>query len=261
MNKKTKKRRRLILAFSILLGLIGLYQYYFFEKEATLEPYIKLYLHEQGTIVSMDLEQYIKGVVTAEMPASFSMEALKAQAVCARTYAIKKLIEEHPYPQGANLSDDINACQAYAPMLNSAKDDSYTRELAKKIDEAVESTRGEIMLYDSKPIDAVYHSTCGGKTENAGAVWGKDVPYLRAIKCDDCSNSSHYRDSQTINNKDINKLVGDKGEKVTIKILDKTPGGRLKSLSINGHQLDASSFRKRLNLPSGVLSNILIVTF
>ncbi|MDD3363939.1 MAG: stage II sporulation protein D [Syntrophomonas sp.] len=249
MNRKATKRI-FIIGILMVISVTAIYQYFQVEKEATLEPYIKLYLHEQGAIVGMDLEQYIKGVVTAEMPASFDIEALKAQAVCARTYAVKKLIEEHSYPQGADLSDDINVCQAYAPVLNFAKDDSNERELAKRIDEAVESTRGEIMLFDSKPIDALYCSTCGGKTESAGAVWGKDISYLHAVKCDDCSKSSHYQNSHTINNEVINKLVGDKGDTLNIKILAQTPSGRLKSLSINGHQLDADTLRKGLNLPS-----------
>ncbi len=234
----------------LIISLTAIYQYFHIKKEAALEPYIKLYLHEQGTIIGMDLEQYIKGVVTAEMPASFEIEALKAQAVCARTYAIKKLIEEHSYPQGADLSDDINSCQAYAPVLDLAKNDSYTLDLAKRIDEAVESTRGEIIVFDSKPIDAIYCSTCGGKTESAGAVWGKDISYLRPIKCEDCSKSSHYQNSQTINNEDINKMVGGKGDTLSIKILALTPSGRLKSLSINGQQLDAGTLRTGLNLPS-----------
>jgi len=249
MKRKAKKQWFIIGSLMVII-LTGIYQYFQVQKETSLEPYIKLYLHEQGTIVSMDLEQYIKGVVTAEMPASFDIEALKAQAVCARTYAIKKLIEEHSYPQGADLSDDINSCQAYAPLLNNDKIDPYTRELAQRIKEAVESTRGEIMLFDSKPIDALYCSTCGGKTESAGAVWGTDISYLRAVKCDDCAKSSHYQNSQTINNEDINKLVGDKGDTLNIKVLAQTPSGRLKSLSINGHQLDADTLRKDLNLPS-----------
>ena len=244
MNRK-KKKRTFIVGVLLVISLIGICQYFQARKEATLEPYIKLYLHEQGTIVGMDLEQYIKGVVTAEMPASFDIEALKAQAVCARTYAVKKLTEEHSYPQGADLSDDVNYCQAYAS--------SSPGELAKRIDEAVESTRGEIMLFDSKPIDALYCSTCGGKTESAAAVWGKDVSYLRSVKCDDCTNSPHYQNSQTINNEDLNKLVGDKGKTLNIKILTQTPSGRLKSLSINGHQLDAGTLRTELKLPSSWL--------
>ncbi|MDD4801786.1 MAG: stage II sporulation protein D [Syntrophomonas sp.] len=229
----------------IILALI--YQY-FAEKKASLDPCISLYLHQQNTIITMNLEEYIKGVVTAEMPASFHIEALKAQAVCARTYAIKKLIEEHPYPQGADLSDDVNTCQAFAPLLDN--DIADKKELAKRINEAVESTRGEIMLFDSQPIDALYCSTCGGKTESAGAVWGKEIDYLRSVKCDDCIASRHYKSSLTIDNSKINSLVNDNGNIANIKILEKTPSGRLKSLSVNGTKIDAVVFRKDLNLPS-----------
>jgi stage II sporulation protein D len=249
MRNRTKRKLFLVgLGLILIIFLIGIYHRT--GKKETLEPNIKLYLHEQGTIASMDLEQYIKGVVTAEMPASFGPEALKAQAVCARTYAVKKLIEGHSYPNGADLSDDITTCQAFAPLLSQSVTDDSESELAQRIDEAVESTRGEIMIFDSMPIDALYCSTCGGKTESSEAVWGKDVSYLRSVNCDDCQNSSHYRDSQTIKNEDIVKLVNEGGNKLKIKILTRTPSGRLKSLSINGHNLDAGTFRNSLKLPS-----------
>ncbi len=241
------KRSLLIIGLGLIIGLAGIYQNQ--AKKDTLEPNIKLYLHEQGTVVSLELEEYIKGVVAAEMPASFGLEALKAQAVCARTYAVKKLIEEHSYPRGADLSDDITTCQAYAPLMSN-RTDAADLELAQRINEAVESTRGEILLFDSQPIDALYCSTCGGKTENAEAVWGQDIPYLRTVKCDDCKTSRHYQTSQTVNNRDISKLVNEEGNKLTIKILSRTTSGRLKSLSINGHKLDAATLRKGLNLPS-----------
>ncbi len=203
-------------------------------------------------MIGMDLEQYIKGTVAAEMPASFDIEALRAQAVCARTYAIKKLIEGSNYPQGADLSDDINSCQAYVALEDFAitASSSGRKEMLQRVEEAVDSTRGEIMLYDSRPIDALYCSTCGGQTESAGAVWGRDLPYLRSIKCNDCKESNHYKNTITINNEVISKLVGSKGDILNIKILTKTPGGRPKSVNINGHKVDTVTIRKELQLDS-----------
>jgi len=248
--RKNKKHQIIIISIFLLIIVTWILYNLHIKKPSMQEPYIKLYLHEQDIVISMNLEEYIKGTVAAEMPASFELDALKAQAICARTYTIKKLTEKHPYPKGADLSDDINTCQAYISAANFSSHQSNRVDLPKKIDEAVESTRGEIMLYDSKPIDALYCSTCGGHTESAGAVWGKEISYLRAVKCGDCEQSPHNKDNVTINNEIINKVVGDKGTTLKIKILTRTPGGRPKSININEHHIDATTLRKELNLPS-----------
>lgn len=248
--RKNNKRQIIIISTCLLIIVTGIFYNIHIKKPSMKEPNIKLYLHEQDIVISMKLEEYIKGTVAAEMPASFDIDALKAQAICARTYTIKKLTEKHPYPKGADLSDDINTCQAYISAANFSAHQSERADLLKKIDEAVDSTRGEIMLYNSKPIDALYCSTCGGQTESAGAVWGREIPYLRTVKCGGCEQSPHYKDNIAISNEIINKLVGDKGNALNIKILTRTPGGRPKSISINQHQIDAATLRKELNLPS-----------
>lgn len=209
------------------------------------EPVINLYLHQQNETISLNLEDYIVGTVAAEMPASFSMEALKAQAVCARTYALKKLIEKHPYPQGADLSDDINSCQAFTNVLSG----DLNADHLKKIKEAVRSTRGEVLLYNSQPIDALYHSTCGGKTESA---WGEEgnAPYLQSVKCGYCTESPHYHETHKFKNQTLNALVGDRGRKLSLKIISFSPSGRVNQLSINGKKLYAARLRQELDLPS-----------
>jgi stage II sporulation protein D len=198
----------------------------------------------------MNMEEYIKGTVAAEMPASFEMEALKAQAVCARTYAIKKLMTNPSYPDGADLSDDVNSCQAFVELQNFAPANPARAELLKRISEAVDATRGEIILYNGQPIDALYCSTCGGYTESSEAVWGGKVDYLRSVECDDCKESPHYEEDTTISNEIINKVVNDKGKSLKIKVLSRTPGGRPQKIKINKHEIDASVLRKALNLTS-----------
>ena len=249
---KVKKRKKIIITGLTLLTIIvviGHFSYSFKEKPLA-EPYINLYLHKQGKIVGMELEEYIKGTVAAEMPASFDIEALKAQAVCARTYAIKKLITEASYPEGADLSDDISTCQAFVSLQKFAPNNPARADLLKRIDAAVESTRGEIMLYEYQPIDALYCSTCGGRTESAAAVWGGEIGYLQSVKCGDCKESNHFQEQITVDNSVINKLVGDKGDTLKVKIMSRTPGGRPKKISINGREIDASIMRKEINLPS-----------
>ncbi len=214
------------------------------------EPQISLYLNEQDEVIKIQLEEYIIGTVAAEMPASFEMEALKAQAVCARTYAVKKIINRETYPQGADLSDDISTCQAFIPRQDFASSNPDRNDLLKKVEAAVESTRGEIMIYDSQPIDALYCSTCGGRTENASAVWGGEIDYLKSVVCSDCKGAPHYREEIECSNESLARLVGDKGTKLKIGILSKTPSGRPQKIDINGKTILAKNLREKLKLPS-----------
>jgi stage II sporulation protein D len=244
------KRKHKIIIMVIMLVVIGISWFVHTKKAAVSEPFINLYLHDQQKIIGMNLEEYIKGTVAAEMPASFEIEALKAQAVCARTYAIKKIMNNHLYPEGADLSDDIQSCQAFVSLQNFAPQNPEREELLDRINEAVDSTKGEIIIYNSEPIDALYCSTCGGRTESSEAVWGGKIDYLCSVECEDCKESVHYQENITISNDAIKKVVNDKGKSLEIKIISRTPGGRPQKISINQHQIDASMLRQELNLPS-----------
>lgn len=207
------------------------------------EPQIELYLHQKNKTITLSLEEYIIGTVAAEMPASFAMEALQAQAVCARTYALKKLIEKHPYPLGADLSDDINSCQAFREVFSYPN--RMNEQNLERVERAVNSTRGEVLLYKDQPIDALYHSTCGGKTETA-----ESVPYLRSVKCTYCRSSPHYYEESKFNNETINHIVGDRGHQLNIQIMSKTSSGRINEITINGKKIYAAKLRRELDLPS-----------
>lgn len=215
------------------------------------EPYIKLYLNQEDKIIKLLLEDYIIGTVAAEMPASFEIEALKAQAVCARTYAFRKLLEDKKYPDGANLSDDINTCQAYISEEEFYQRHPGYKDLYEKVKEAAEQTRGEIMIYHDEPIDALYHSTCGGQTESAINVWGTDVPYLRSVKCRYCKESHHYESVQVFSTRDFAKSLGinDNG-RPQVQISENTPSGRVKKIHVNNKELSGEKLRHVLGLPS-----------
>ncbi len=250
MGMRRINLKRIGLPLSILIGIMAIWFLWGDSPERTKQPLIDLYLHQQGKVVPMNLEEYIKGSVAAEMPASFEIEALKAQAVCARTYAVKKIITQAKYPAGADLSDDITTCQAFIAYQDFAPANPTRAELYKRIEQAVEATRGEIIVFDSQPIDALYCSTCGGYTENASNVWGGQVSYLRSVKCDYCSASPHFKEKIELANRTINQLVGDKGSAVRIKVLTRTPEGRAQQISINDHYIAATVVRNILGLPS-----------
>lgn len=175
----------------------------------------------------LSLEEYLYGVLPKEMGYSFHTEALKAQAIAARTYTImnfNKHIEE-----GYNLCDATD-CQAYGGMnVENAK-----------TNEAVDDTEGMIITYNGYPIDAVYHSNSGGHTESASEVWGGNLPYLTGVP-DEYSESypnSRWQlkmDSKEIGDKLCNYSI-DVGKVLDIIILDTTSNGRVKELLIEGDE-------------------------
>lgn len=139
----------------------------------------RILLLQDETVAELSWEDYLTGVLLCEMPGSFCMEAKKAQAVVARTYAMKLL--ESGYKHGAAIiCSDPNCCQGYiAPdAYLKSYPDAFSVEEARQ---AVKETEGVVITYDGALIDATYFSCSGGKTEDAVAVWGMDVPYLQAV--------------------------------------------------------------------------------
>ena len=143
---------------------------------------ISLYDRASGKTEEMPLEEYIIGVVGAEMPASFELEALKAQAVAARTYTLYKIQTGGNHGDTADICTDSTCCQAYISEENArnnwgADADAYE----EKIETAVRETDGEAVLYGGVPILAVFHSCSAGQTRASGEVWVNDLPYLQAV--------------------------------------------------------------------------------
>ena len=145
---------------------------------------VRVLMADTGKVVTQTMDEYLVGVVAAEMPAAFDTQALMAQAVAARTYALQKMkSSSSPTHSNADVCTDFRHCQAYITeekaKTNWGKNAS---ENYKKCKNAVVQTSGEIMVYDGEPIKAVFHSSSSGQTENASDVWGSDVPYLTSVK-------------------------------------------------------------------------------
>lgn len=146
---------------------------------------VKLYHQENAQIEEVNLDEYLCHVVSAEMPADFEMEALKAQAVVARTYTIYKITTNNEKHPGADICDSSNCCQAWISKEDRlARWEENIRETNwKKIEEAVYSTKGKLITYEGKPINAFFHSNSGGKTEIPINVWGgSGYPYLQSVE-------------------------------------------------------------------------------
>ena len=141
------------------------------------------------TVLEMDLGTYLLGVLRAEMPASFPEEALKAQAVAARTYTCYQL-QTGSRHETADICTDHTCCQAYLGEEQARQNwGNEANAYEEKLRTAVTQTDGEVMLYDSAPILAVFHSASAGLTRPAGEVWLKDLPYLQAVESPEKSDS------------------------------------------------------------------------
>lgn len=136
-------------------------------------------LKSDGKVHRMDLEDYISRVVLGEMPASFESDALKAQAVAARTYTLQCVRDGDRHPDGA-VCTDYRCCQEYVePEVY--LEAGGTQKSVDKVFRAVEQTRGEVLRYDGELIYATYFASSGGSTEDAQEVWGQAFPYLTVV--------------------------------------------------------------------------------
>ena len=145
---------------------------------------------DTGETEKIRLDDYLTGVVTAEMPASFEPEALKAQAVAARSYTYNKYLENRASPgkipghNGADVCTDPGHCKAYMTLSDAREKWGARWEAAyyEKIRAAVTDTDGEVLTYDARPVNAVFHAASYGRTESSRDVWGGDLPYLKSVE-------------------------------------------------------------------------------
>ncbi|MGI1690553.1 stage II sporulation protein D [Thermoanaerobacter uzonensis] len=225
---------------------------------------VNVFITNQNKIRKMDLEEYVKGVVAAEMPAEFEMEALKAQAVAARTYALSKEIalggrgcELHP---GADVCTDSEHCQAWQSEdeLRQKWGGNFDKYYAK-ISQAVEDTKGLVLVYDDALIVPAYHAISGGKTENSEEVWHSKIPYLRSVVSPGEEVASKYKTTVVVSKEEfINKLkqkepslkLNSSNILNQVKDIEKTQAGHVKTLKIGNITFSGEEIREVFNLNS-----------
>ncbi len=196
-----------------------------------------------GSVVTLDLEEYVIGVVAAEMPASFNKEALKAQSILARTYAIKSK------KNNKKLTDTVST-QAYIDKSQmKSKWGSEYEKYYNKIKDAVNATKGMYVTYNNQLIDAVYHSTSNGKTEDAIYVWGYSVPYLKSVDSSWDKEASSYLRTVTKDSVDILKIFGiDTLDE--LKITKRNSSGRVVEVMVGDEVYSGVDIRTMLSLRS-----------
>jgi len=198
-----------------------------------------------GQILNLELEEYVVGVVGAEMPASFHEQALMAQAVIARTYALKSQARGQTLTDNASTQSYKNS-EELRGMWGSSYDTYYN-----KIKNAVMQTRGEYLTYNGNYIEAVYHSTSNGKTENSVNVWGNYFPYLVSVDSPYDSSNPSFQKEQFLSYQELSsKLNMEINIDTIFNILGKTEGLRASSIDINGKVYSGVDFRNLLGLRS-----------
>jgi stage II sporulation protein D len=166
----------------------------------------KLRVLLDGEIHEMDTNEYIWGVVAAEMPASFELEALKAQAVAARTYAVQKSQLGKANHPDADVCGDSTCCQAYISPEKAAKNWGANAEAYnKKITQAVAETGSQVIVYDGQLITAVFHSSSSQETLDSVEVWGGNLPYLVGVKSPEGDEVPNYHTEVTVAGEEFRK--------------------------------------------------------
>lgn len=161
-----------------------------------------------GTTEEMTLSDYLCRVVSAEMPASFESEALKAQAVAARSYTLWKMSHATAAHPQADVCSDPACCQAYLDPAQAAKNwGDAAEENADKIRAAVAGTDGMVLEYGGEVIQAVFFSSASGATEDAVAVWGNSVPYLVSVSTPEGTEVPGFTTSVTLTGKEAKALI------------------------------------------------------
>lgn len=236
------------------------------EKKAEIENYdyknygsIKLLHTKTGEVEEVAIDTYLVNVVSAEMPADFEIEALKAQAVVARTYTIYKI--QNKKHDNADICDDSACCQAWVSKEErfARWEESVRESNWQKIEQAVSETKGKIITYEGKPINAFFHSNSGGKTEIPVNVWGgTGYPYLQVVETSGEDNYTQYNSEVVLSNEELleklkvnySDISIDFNNNDELKILEYTDSGRVKTVKFGNHNLSGTETRSLLGLRS-----------
>ena len=222
---------------------------------------IKLYHTKTGDVEELPIDEYLYGVVSSEMPVKYEIEALKAQAVVARTYTIYQITHNTGKHSDADVCDNYACCQAWISKEDRfAKwDEKDAENKWEKIGNAVDSTQGKVITYNGDVIDAFFHSNSGGITETASNVWGgQNFPYLKSVETSGEDEYSEYNSEVEISKDELTNKLKEKHSEIeinyeeddVIKIIEFTESGRVKKIKFGNVEIAGTEARTILGLKS-----------
>ncbi len=226
------------------------------------EPFVlTVYNASGGTTEQVELEEYLVGVLAGEMPPTYHSEALKAQAVAARSFILSKAADciggtAPPEHQGAMVCTDYKHCKAWQDIDEVKKkwDERFADDYEAKIRQAVEQTSGEYMIYDNKVVRAYFYAISSGRTENCSEIWGSELPYLKSVPSREDIGADGYESLSTYP-KDLflQKLRGINDSvqgDITVGEAKRTEGGSVSEINIGGIGFKGEDIREAFNLRS-----------
>lgn len=252
---------RLAFLVCVLIIIPAIAVFVIIEKESTSSTTgsITVYDTENGKIFESDLEEYLVGVVAAEMPASFEQEALKAQAIAARGYSLRKINKDAPEHNGADMCTDYAHCQAYysKDKMKSVWQSAYSENF-KKISDCVKQTKGEYLSYNGEIASTVFHSCSDGKTENAVDVWGGAFPYLICVESPGDVEKNDYITEVRFAIDEFIKILDETFElngsitpqNLSLSDMELTEGGNVDYFDVCGTRIKGTQARKAFELKS-----------
>lgn len=227
---------------------------------------IVVYNTRENVIKNVNLEEYIIGVVAAEMPASFSLEALKAQAIAARTYSLGRAIGKYGSTQsnhfGAHVCTNPSHCQAWIPkeLYQTWYPKSDVDENWAKIEQAVYETSGMILTYDDEIINPLYHANSGGITEDVQEVWSSvsSVPYLQSVFSEGESDYSSFEKKVSFKGEEIREKLMKVYDDIVfmgsisedMEVIQYTNSLRVKEIRVGSITIPGTKFREIFSLAS-----------
>ena len=221
---------------------------------------INLLHKDTGEVETVAIDDYLCNVVSAEMPADYQLEALKAQAIVARTYTIYKVLNKKH--DNADICDDSSCCQAWISKEDrlSRWDEDKKESNWEKIEQCVKETSGKIITYNNQPINAFFHSNSGGTTELPVNVWGggSDMPYLQIVETSGEDGYSQYSSEVELTQDELLNKLKEKYDDIQIdfnnnddiKIVEYTNSNRVKTVKFGNHQISGTEARSIFGLRS-----------
>lgn len=212
-------------------------------------------LNDEGECEPMELEEYITCVVLGEVSSDFHEEALKAQAVAARTYTLYCIEVLQKHSSGA-VCTDYHCCQAYRKPAEYLEHGGTDQGL-KRVRKAVEETAGQVVQYDGKLICATYFASSGGQTEDASEVWGRSYPYLRSVVSPGEEDCGYFSKQETLTPQELQDALGVElrgNPQSWFGMVTYTSGGGVDLMRIGGRLYTGVELRKLLKLRSTVFS-------
>lgn len=223
------------------------------------EPLVAVWHAAEGRVVQLPLEDYVMGVVAAEVPSDFHLEALKAQAVAARTYALRRMEEAATRGDGAHVSSEPHVHQAWVPQEEflARWGALEGRRRWGRIREAVLATRGLVLTYEGQLIDALYHASSGGHTEDAGRYFAAHVPYLVGVPDPYSEGAPGNETWAAFLLADVLERLGvgeqaaaGQGAHGAVAVLSRTNAGRAAQVAVGGRIFSGRQVREALGLRS-----------